>query len=49
MPGNDVVINRALEYYVGDSQMEELLTCLNNSGVKQRAETDAESKKEQPE
>lgn len=35
MPGNQVVINNGIRYYVGDSKMEELLARLDNNGIKQ--------------
>ncbi len=42
MPGNQIVINKIIEYYVGDSKMDELLAWLDNNGIKQGEETDAE-------
>jgi len=42
MPSNQIVINKTIEYYVGDSKMEELLTWLDSNGFKQGEETDAE-------
>jgi len=47
MPANQVIINNAIKYYVGDSKMEELLTWLDSNGIKQGEETDAD--KETPE
>ena len=44
MPGNQIVINKAIEYYVGDSKMEELLMWLDSNGIKQGVETDARNK-----
>ena len=32
MPGNIIVINSAIEYYVGDSKMPQLLKFLNDNG-----------------
>ena len=43
MPGNQVVINSEIKYYVGDSKMEDLLTWLDSNGIKQGVETDAKS------
>ncbi len=43
MPGNQIVINGGIKYYVGDSKMEELLAWLDGNGIKQGAETDVES------
>ena len=43
MPGNQIIINNAIKYYVGDSKMEELLAWLDNNGIKQGEETDAKS------
>lgn len=48
MPGNQIVINKAKEYYVGDSKMEELLTWLDSNGIKQGAETDVENEDTKP-
>jgi len=42
MPGNPIVINKVIEYYVGDSKMEKLLTWLDTNGIKQGVETDTE-------
>ena len=42
MPGNQIVINSEIKYYVGDSKMEELLTWLGSNGIKQGVETDVE-------
>ena len=39
---NQIVINMTIEYYVGDSKTEELLTRLDNNGIKQGVEIDAE-------
>ncbi len=44
MPGNQIVINKGIEYYVGDSKMEELLTWLDSKGIKKETGTDADSK-----
>lgn len=33
MPGNSVVINNAIEYYVSDSQMDELTEWLHKKGL----------------
>ena len=41
MPGNDVLINGVIKYYVGDSKLGELLAWLDNNGIKQGEETDA--------
>ena len=38
MPGNQVVINSAIKYYVGDSKMEELLAWLDSNGIKKGEE-----------
>jgi len=38
MPGNQIVINGAIEYYVGDSKMDELLAWLDNNGIKKETE-----------
>jgi len=35
MPGNTVVINNALYWYVGDSKMEKLLKLLKEIGIKE--------------
>ena len=35
MPGNQVIINKSIEYYVGDSKMQELLKWLDSNGIKQ--------------
>jgi len=43
MPGNQIVINKGIEYYVGDSKMEELIAWLDNNGIKKESEPDAES------
>jgi len=43
MPGNQVIINNGIKYYVGDSKMEELLAWLDNNGVKIGEEPDEES------
>ena len=43
MPGNQIVINKGIEYYVGDSKMEELLTWLCRNGIKKESEPDAKS------
>lgn len=40
MPCNQITINNGIEYYVGDSKMEELLSWLNQNGVKQGVEDD---------
>ena len=32
MPGNTVVVNNALEWYVGDSKMDEVIGLLNKVG-----------------
>ena len=39
MPGNVVTINSSknLEWYVGDSKMEELISWLNENGIKEKA------------
>lgn len=39
MPGNIVTINssKSLEWYVGDSKMEELISWLNENGIKEKA------------
>jgi len=42
MPSNQILINKALEYYVGDSRMEELLKWLNENGFKQGEEPEEE-------
>lgn len=34
MPGNTVLINGVIEYYVGDSKMDELLEYLDKYGSK---------------
>ena len=34
MPGNTILINNFLEYYVGDSRMKELLKLLDDIGLK---------------
>lgn len=34
MPGNEVVINGSIEYYVGDSKMPELMKWLKVNGFK---------------
>lgn len=41
MPGNQIVINNSIKYYVGDSRMEDLLVWLDNNGTKQETEADA--------
>lgn len=46
MPGNQIVINKAIEYYVGDSKIEELLTWLNSNGVKVNEESSEENETE---
>ena len=43
MPGNQIVINNGIKYYVGDSKMEELITWLDSNGIKQGGETDADN------
>jgi len=43
MPGNRIVVNGAIEYYVGDSRMDELLAWLDHNGIKQGAKTDAQN------
>jgi hypothetical protein len=48
MPGNQVVINNGIKYYVGDSKMEELLTWLDNNGIKQEAKPDVENRDTSP-
>jgi hypothetical protein len=42
MPGNQIVINKGIEYYVGDSKMEELIAWLDSNGIKKGIEPDAE-------
>lgn len=44
MPANQIVINKAIEYYVGDSKMEELLAWMDANGIKRETEADAQSK-----
>jgi len=39
MPGNTILINNFLEYYVGDSRMKELLKLLDDIGLKEGADT----------
>ena len=34
MPGNIININSSIEYYVGDSKMDELMAWLNKNGFK---------------
>jgi len=34
MPSNSIKINNSIEYYVGDSKMEELLAWLEENGTK---------------
>ena len=38
MPGNTITINNSedLEWYVGDSKMEELIAWLDENGVKEK-------------
>jgi hypothetical protein len=48
MPGNQIVINNAIKYYVGDSKIEELLTWLDSNGIKQGSEANAESEDTKP-
>ena len=51
MPSNQIVINKAAEYYVGDSRMEELLKWLDINGFKRGEEPDEEKepdKEEEP-
>ena len=48
MPGNQIVINGVIKYYVGDSKMEELLTWLDSNGIKQGVETDAKIEETKP-
>jgi hypothetical protein len=43
MPGNQIAINGVIEYYVGDSKMDELLAWLDNNGIKQEAEANAQN------
>jgi len=38
MPGNTILINGSIEYYVGDSKMDELIKYLNEHGTKQESE-----------
>jgi hypothetical protein len=35
MPGNIITINDSIEYYVGDSKMDELLEWLSENGFKE--------------
>lgn len=42
MPGNQIVINNAIKYYVGDSKMDELLLWLDSNGIKQGGENDTD-------
>ena len=42
MPANQIIINNSIKYYVGDSRVEELITWLDNNGIKQEDNTDAE-------
>ncbi len=44
MPANQIVINRVIKYYVGDSKMDELLAWLDNNGIKQEAKANAGNK-----
>jgi hypothetical protein len=36
MPGNDVIINGSIFYYVGDSKMKELIKWLDKNGIKEK-------------
>jgi len=36
MPGNVIVLNESIQYYVGDSKMPELMKWLKKNGVKDR-------------
>lgn len=36
MPGNEVVINGSIEYYVGDSKMPKLMALLEKIGHKKK-------------
>jgi len=38
MPGNIILINGSIEYYVGDSSMDGLMGYLNEHGYKQKRE-----------
>lgn len=38
MPSNQILINNAVEYYVGDSKIEELMEWLEKNGFKGREE-----------
>ncbi len=42
MPSNQIIINKAEEYYVGDSKMDELLKWLDENGFKEGEELDEE-------
>jgi hypothetical protein len=42
MPGNQIVINNAIKYYVGDSKMDELLMWLDSNGIKREGNPNAE-------
>lgn len=46
MPGNTVLINGSIEYYLGDSNMDELLEYLNKNGWKPEDESKEEVKKD---
>ena len=35
MPGNTVIVNNALEWYVGDSKMDEVIGLLNKVGFRE--------------
>lgn len=36
MPGNDVCINGVMNWYVGDSNMDELIEWLDKNGIKEK-------------
>lgn len=42
MPSNQILINKLMEYYVGDSKMDELLKWLDKNGFKEGEEPDEE-------
>lgn len=46
MPGNIIVINGLIEYYVGDSKMDGLLEYLDEHGLKREKEKAETERKE---
>lgn len=45
MPANTVLINGSIEYYLGDSKMDDLLKYLDEHGWKPNGESKEEVKK----